>query len=121
MTQTTLLPPIELICPWDENCVQHTYPADWKFSGASGTDARADSRFMPDVYTYYDAEMHELYITTSLLCDEHALDYFTNVATWGRDWSPVYVTVRRHGERDERPLPWSYDKATDVLTSNAPR
>ncbi len=110
------LPPIELICPWDDACTQHQFPADWKFGGASGDDARVDPRFKPDVYEYYDEDARIIWTSSSLMCDEHAIDYFTNVAAFGPTFNPRWVSVRRAGERAVTMIPWTYDRATDMLT-----
>lgn len=109
------LPPIEFICPYDEDCEQHKFPGDWKIGGATGEDPRVDVRWVPDTYEYYDGEVHVIHTTSALLCDEHALDYFTKVASWGPTMNPIWVSVIRHGTRQVIMLPWTYDKVTDML------
>lgn len=91
----------------------HHYPDDWQFGGANSLDPRADPRWHPTTYEYIDANLERIHITQVPLCDDEALDYCTNVASFGPDFNPVWVwSVTPEGVVA---LPFIYDKATDTL------
>ncbi len=94
---------------------EHSYPADWQFAGANGLDPRADPRYRHSTYEYFDESLHLLHTTTVPLCDDEAIDKFTAVAGYGAGFFPVYLTVRRYGEKAAATLPWRYDKTTDMV------
>lgn len=89
----------------DESC-EHEYPDDWQFGGANNSDPRSDPRWRPASYTYYDADTTELVVTQVPLCDDEALDYFTDV-TKIRGANPRWVGVKREGQKFTM-LPWLY-------------
>jgi hypothetical protein len=93
----------------------HTYPDDWVFGGANGVDPRADVRWRPTTYIYYSGTLEVLHTTQVPLCDDDALDRFTNVAGYGPEYDPVVLmAVREDGTREL--LPWKYNKSDDTLT-----
>ena len=92
---------------------QHVYPYDWFFGGPNNTDPRADPRWTPCAYTYYDATLHPVHTTSAPLCDDQAIDEFTLVAGWGL--RPHFLAVRRPGEKEVM-LPWKYDLTSDVVS-----
>lgn len=101
-------------CPFDPPH-EHRYPSDWTFGGANGTDPASDKRWHPDTYLYFSDRAELLHITQAVRCDDQAIDYFTQVAGWGAGFNPVYIWVKRHGERDASPLPVRYNKETDEV------
>ena len=92
----------------------HEYPDDWQFGGANALDPRADPRWRPTTYEYYDANLRVVHLTQVPLCDDEALEKFTDVARYGPGFVPVFLRARRPGERAVT-LPWNYDKSTDTL------
>jgi hypothetical protein len=93
----------------------HAFPKSWVFGGPSGTDPRADPRWKPDIYTYYDAGLQVLHVTSVPFCDDEAIDDFTHVADFGPGYHPVYIGVVRAGERKLTLLPWVYDEKEDEV------
>lgn len=112
---------IVIECPFEPPHT-HEYPDDWMMGGASGLDPRADPRWRPTTYEYYDDKLQRIAVTQTPLCDDEALDHCTAIAGRGPDWNPVWVRAIRPGDHAEM-LPWTYDKATDTLlpkeTNNA--
>lgn len=102
-------------CPYEPEHV-HTFPKNWIFGGASGTDPRVDPRWKPDVYLYYDRSLRLLHTTSVPFCDDEAIDDFTRIAALGSDFDPVYIGVVRAGERKQHLLPWVYNKKEDLVT-----
>lgn len=92
----------------------HEYPADWVFGGADSCDPRADTRWKPTTYTYYDDKLNVVHTTQTPLCDDQAVDEFTKVAGFGPKFQPKYISVLRPGSARAEMLPWEYDKATDT-------
>lgn len=93
----------------------HIWPEDWVFGGASGLDPRADPRWHPTTYEYWDDRIEICFKTQTPLCDDEALDMCTWVASLGDSFNPQRViAVRYNGEPQW--LPWTYDKTTDTLT-----
>jgi hypothetical protein len=101
-------------CFYTDPSHQHEYPDDWIFGGADGTHPGADPRFQPTVYTYYDADATPIHVTCSPLCDDQALDEFTDIARQFPGSNPFWLSVKRPKEKAVM-LPWHYDKATDML------
>lgn len=91
----------------------HEYEADWQFGGPLGTDPRSDPRFLSAVYVYLDGTLHPVHTTSAYICDDEAIDQFTQIADWGL--APVYLQVTRPGEKPVM-IPWTYDEATDTVT-----
>jgi hypothetical protein len=94
---------------------EHIYPADWTFGGSDGTDPRADERYKPDTYYYFDDQLRIIHVTQVPLCDDEAVDRFTEVAAYGPNFNPVFLHVRRHEDSSSRSIPVTYDKATDTV------
>ena len=91
----------------------HEYPDDWIFGGATGDDPRADRRWHPTTYEYYNDRLERIAVTQVPLCDDEALDYFTKVGEWGKNFNPVWLwAVRPEGITV---LPFTYDKSTDTV------
>lgn len=92
----------------------HNYSDDWIFS--EGGHPGADPRYQGRSYTYYDDRAMPIWVTSVPTCDDHAIDYFTFVASL--NLNPIWVAVDRRDEDDGRVkphmLPWTYDKATDT-------
>lgn len=101
-------------CPYAEGEV-HSWPEDWTFGGANGTDPRADPRWHPTTYEYWDDRIEICFKTQVPLCDDQALDMCTWVAGLGKSFNPMWVIAVRYDGTPEK-LPWTYDKETDVLT-----
>jgi hypothetical protein len=104
---------VVIACPY-EPPHEHRFPADWQFGGANGLDPRADPRWETTVYEYFDGQLHCIHTTVVPLCDDEAIDRFTNVAGYGPTFDPVYLSKRRPYEKGEM-LPWKYDKASDLV------
>jgi hypothetical protein len=99
----------------------HEYPDDWIFGGANGLHPGADPRYRATIYWYYDDKLDVIEVNSSLLCDDEAIDFFTNVAALGPDFNPVYVSAKRPVGDDLKEfktemLHWKYDKLTDTAT-----
>lgn len=97
-------------CGYDEI---HEYSDDWIFGGANGLDPRADPRWQPVTYRYYDAHLCQVHITQTPLCDEQAIDEFSLVSSYG-NLEPVYLSVKRPGEK-ETFLQVQYYEPTDTV------
>lgn len=106
---------ITLECPYEPPHT-HSFPDDWELAGPTGLDPRGDRRWRGTTYVYLDRQLRVIHLTQTPLCDDQALDEFTKVAGFGPDYDPVYLQVRRPGERDAEVLDWQYDKTTDNLT-----
>lgn len=117
MTESTLTSvPDECIvycCGYEPQHV-HELPPDWEFGGPTGLDPRADPRWRPDVYTYFDDRLFPIHLTTVPFCDDEAIDNFTQVAGYGRDFNPVWIQVKRVDGTVET-LPVTYNKETDEV------
>jgi hypothetical protein len=94
---------------------EHQYLDGWDFGGASGEDPRNDSRWKPSTYRYYDANLKQIYLTQTPICDDQAIDEFSKVVSFGSKYNPVYISVVRPGETEPSILPWKYDKKTDEV------
>jgi hypothetical protein len=104
---------IILECGYDPPHI-HTYSDDWDFGGANGLDPRADIRYRPTTYRYFDARLRVIDLTQVPLCDDQAIDEFTKVAGYGPGFSPVWLQATRPDGTVET-IPWLYDKATDTV------
>lgn len=93
----------------------HEYPDDWIFDGANGLDPRADPRYRPTTYEYYDDQAQRIELTQVPLCDDQAIDEFTRVANLGPAFNPVWVSAKRPGGKLEM-LPWMYSKKEDLVS-----
>lgn len=102
-------------CEYGVDHDEHEFPEDWIFAGANGIDPRADVRWMPTTYQYFDEKLKLLHTTQTPLCDDQAIDEFTIVSTFGPGWNPVWIAVKRQGEEKFQMLPVKYDKATDEV------
>lgn len=102
-------------CEYGVEHSEHIFDEDWIFGGANGIDPRADIRWMPTTYQYFDDKLKLLHTTQTPLCDDQAIDEFTVVSTFGPDWNPVWIAVKRQGEEKFQMLPVKYDKATDEV------
>jgi hypothetical protein len=98
--------------------VYHIWPEDWQFGGADGTDPRADPRWHPTTYEYWDDRLEICWRTQTPLCDDEALDNCTWVASLGKSFNPIMVIAIRYNGLPQK-LPWFYDKETDTLTRKA--
>lgn len=94
---------------------EHRFPSDWQFGGANDLDPRADPRWKPTVYEYFDEGLHSIHRTVAPLCDDEAIDNFTRVAGWGPTFRPVYLSAQHPGEVKPSMLPWKYSKETDMV------
>jgi hypothetical protein len=94
----------------------HEFPEDWLFDGANGLDPRADNRWRPTTYVYYDCNLAPIFLTQTPLCDDQAIEEFTKVAKFGKQWKPVYLAVKRPDMTAPEMLGWKYDKETDEVT-----
>jgi TPR repeat protein len=92
----------------------HEYAWDWLFGGADQNDPRADARWKPNTYTYYDERLDIICTTQTPLCDDQAIDEFTRVAGMGPKYKPRYLSVLRPNSDKPEMLPWEYDFRTDT-------
>ena len=99
---------ITLPCEYDGP--DHTYPDDWQFGGPRNRDPRADPRWRGDIYVYLDDHFNEVWATQVPLCDDEALDRFSDHADVGAMYLQV---IRCTGESDV--LPWRYVAADDTF------
>jgi hypothetical protein len=100
-------------CPFDPPHT-HEFPDDWFLGGASGTYFGSDPRWRPTTYIYLDDRLHVIHESQVPLCDEEAIDRFTNVGNYGPLFNPVWLQARRPDGTLEV-LPVEYDKSTDVV------
>ena len=96
---------------------KHRFPADWFLGGSDGLDFRADARFVPSTYVYFDNRLQPIHITSAPGCDHQAIDEFSKVAGWGDGFNPVWLQVTRKGGKPET-LPITYDKTEDAVYSS---
>ena len=73
----------------------HEFPIDWQFGGPNGTDFRSDPRWNPTTYIYLSDKFEPLHRTQSPMCDDEAIDRFSQVATFGPDYNPRYLQAIR--------------------------
>lgn len=106
---------MKIICNYTDPPHEHEFPEDWIFGGASGLDPRADPRWRPTTYEYYNERAERLWCTQTPLCDDQALDECTKIASMGPTFNPHWISAIRPDTGAEM-LPWTYDKATDTLT-----
>jgi hypothetical protein len=104
---------IEIECDFTDPPHVHEYPDCWIFGGANELDPRADPRWKPTTYIYYDRDTSEITTTQWPLCDDEALDNFTQVARI-RGADPRWISAKRPSSSPEM-LPFLYDKATDTV------
>lgn len=95
---------------YEDEWTQLELPFDWTFGGADGCDPRADKRFLPASYRYSDKDLNILWVGSSFLSDEEAIDKFTWVATFV---DPVYLEKKLPGG-EWKMVPVRYDKSTDT-------
>jgi hypothetical protein len=103
---------LEIICGYTDPPHVHEYPDDWEFGGADGLHPGADTRYRATTYYYLDERLDVVFLTQQYLCDDEALDRFTDVAKFG---SPVYLQAKRPNGTKTL-LPWVYDKTTDEVS-----
>src|SRR6478672_10448353 len=96
-----------IVCHYTEPPHMHEYEEDWLFGGANGLDPRADPRYKPTTYTYYDSDATLLWTTQAPLCDDQAIDEFTKIAAMGPTFRPKWLGVKRPDGSVEM-LPWVY-------------
>jgi len=101
-------------CPY-EPPHEHEFPDDWFFGGPLGTDPRADERWTPAVYMYRDDHLIVIHHTSVPFCDDEAIDKFTEVAGYGPGYNPIWLQVKRPGERDFHTIPVKYNAETDEV------
>jgi hypothetical protein len=99
--------------PLSTNPHTHEFSDDWILGGPEQCDPTADPRYQPASYTYYNADLTELWTTSVPFCDDEALYGFTYVATIANS-DPKYISVKRPGEKMKL-LPWYYDPTTDEI------
>ena len=88
----------------------HVYPHDWQFGGANGTHPGSDPRWRPSVYVYISSRLEVIHTTVAPLCDDEAIDRFTD----HRYLDPKWIRVRRPDGTSET-LPVIYDPETDEV------
>lgn len=104
---------IEYTCGYEPEHV-HELPDDWQFGGPDGLDPKADPRWKPTVYTYFDDKLFPIHVTTKPFCDDEAIDDFTLVASWGQSFNPVWIQAKRL-DGTVVTLPVTYNKDTDEV------
>lgn len=112
MSDTEELDCVVLECNY-EPPHEHYFPSDWQFGGPNETDPRADPRWIPTTYTYLDERLESIHVTQVPICDDQAIDNFTQVAGWGKDFNPVWIQAERPNGVVEI-LKVKYDKETDM-------
>ena len=100
-------------CPFDPPH-EHVLPGDWCFGGVDNLDWRADPRWKPSTYMYFDDKLVEIYVTQVPKCDDEAIDMFSFVASIGKDFNPIWLRVKRPDGTESR-LPVVYDRQTDEV------
>lgn len=100
-------------CHFTDPPHEHKFPEDWIFGGANDLDPRADPRWKPTTYVYYDQNASEITLTQAPLCDDEALDLFSQVARF-RGAQPKWCSAKRPGGVVEM-LPFIYDKKSDTV------
>ena len=55
----------------------HIFPKDWFFGGTDGSDPRADTRWLPTTYQYFDDRLDLIHTTQTPMCDDQAIDEFS--------------------------------------------
>jgi len=55
----------------DPEC-RHSLPGDWEFGGATDQDPRADPRWQPITYVYFDKMMRQIWMTQEPMCVHQA-------------------------------------------------
>lgn len=95
----------------------HEFPDDWIFGGANNADPRADPRWEPTTYLYYDWQAMIIWTTQTPLCDDQAIDEFTKIRDMGPSFRPKWLGKYIGLRRDVQMLPVVYDPATDTVTA----
>lgn len=108
---------IKLMCSFLSEHV-HEFPDDWEFGGANETDPRADLRWKSTTYTYFDARLNIVHYTQVPLCDNEAINYFHQIASWGPKINPVWVSATRPDGTVET-LKVNYHKTDGLIESTA--
>lgn len=96
---------------YSDEWTQLELPLDWNFGGADGCDPRADKRYQPVSYRYSDKDLRVLWVGSSFLSDDEAIDYFTWVATFT---DPVYLEKKDPNSLEWKMVPIRYEKETDT-------
>lgn len=94
----------------------HEFPNDWVMAGANGEDPRADPRWKPTTYLYYDWQAQVIWTTQTPLCDEQAIDEFTKIRDMGPSFRPKWIGKYQGLPGTVEMLPYVYDPATDEVT-----
>lgn len=95
---------------------EHEFPDDWDFGGADGLSPMCDPRWrtIRNTYVYFDDKLRVVGFTQAFLCDEEAIDKFTQIASHGPQINPVWVQATRPDGRVET-LKVRYNKETDEV------
>ncbi len=96
----------------------HRYPSDWKFGGADGKHPGADERYQPISYWYFDDQLVPVHVTSAPLCDDQAIDEFTQVADMFPNHSPKWLAKRNTETHKLDMFKLSYDRTTDTVTEH---
>lgn len=102
-------------CTYLDEPHEHVYPGDWIFGGACGTHPGADPRYRPTTYTYRNEMLEHIYVTQAPLCEEQALDEFTNVSQNFPGSNPVYLEIVLPGGVPKLSR-WRYNSSEDTLS-----
>lgn len=102
---------ISVVCTSEPHHV-HEYPDDWVFAGADGTHPGGDARYEPSNYVYMNERLETIWTTSVPICDDQAIDYFTQVAAMGPQFNPVYLR-KREPNGTYKIIPFIYDRETD--------
>lgn len=104
-----------LECSYLDEPHEHTFPDDWIFAGDNDADPRADPRWRPTTYVYFDQKLRPIWHTQTPLCDHQALDEFTKVTQFGPTFQPMLIEKHEPGKKSIF-LPYQYDPATDTIS-----
>jgi len=109
---------MKIKCRYGFDHEYHEYPNDWIMGGANGEDPRADPRWKPTTYLYYDWQAQVIWTTQTPLCDDQAIDEFTKVRDMGTTMRPKWIgKYRGLPGGPVQMLNVVYDAATDTVTA----
>lgn len=91
----------------------HEFPDDWKFGGANNEDPGADPRWEVTHYTYMNSEYGYVMMISYPICDDQALDAFTQAAEI--DSTVKWITAKRPKSGRFEIMPFVYVAETNTV------
>lgn len=101
---------------YGEGC-EHTFPDDWEFGGAVGGDPRADKRWRPTNYVYFDRTLRPIHYTCVPLCDHAALTVFKGAVQRYRPDSKIFFIQAQRPDGTEEMIYQDVEGALGGSTS----